>query len=92
MSCCGKKRESLNYTFEKPEDRLTEPRTIDRNNFQKSEPGEKRFRYTGTQSLSIKSFSNRRKYHFSVESPIQVVLGEDVAMMRGYSELKELEE
>ena len=48
------------------------------------------FRYTGNQSLSVKSISGNQKYYFSVDTRELLVCVEDRAVMRGYSELTEL--
>ncbi len=90
MSCCGKKRQELN-SFD------VNPRLQYANTAKGYNPENKSFlqnnvtfRYTGNRSLRVKSVFNHRVYDFSSSDTELIVMAEDVAMMRGYSELIEL--
>lgn len=92
MSCCGKKRQALNSLSSAPTKKVGEggdegPIPFARSNAAQTSA---RFRYIGITSLEVEGMLNRRVYRFSRGTPELTVLSEDVAIMRGYSELVEL--
>ncbi len=93
MSCCGKKRESLNMINARTITK-THPNFIRTNSARTRHadfiPSDAVFRYTGTNSLVIRGFSNQRLYHFTVGNPELSVFAEDVAVVRAYPELVEI--
>jgi hypothetical protein len=91
MSCCGNKRSSLRLIHE---ERLLDKRQpaqmMNNREFVNTRQEQKWFRYTGSGNFVVKSFSSKKTYHFSVNTPELFIPGDDVAMMRGYSELVEI--
>jgi hypothetical protein len=91
MSCCGKKRQALNASKSgapRP-DAIADTRRMHANNSASPQTGVE-FRYTGNRSLDVKGVFNRRIYRFSVDNPECAASSEDVALLRGYSELMEI--
>lgn len=94
MNCCGKKRQALaaswtprnQETNESAGKGSTSP--VESNDRQTTA----RFRYTGSGSLEVDSIFGRRVYRFSAGVPELGIVPEDVAVMRGYSELIELKQ
>ena len=89
MGCCGQKRQALNYSGSND---LQNESVNDEANINESFISQQSavFRYTGNQSISVKSISGNKKYYFSAAMPDLLVQAEDTALMRGYSELIEL--
>ncbi len=92
MNCCGKKRQALASAFS------TANRTVNEGDGKAAPepavsdhtPTTAVFRYSGASALEISGIFGRRLYKFSAAVPELVVMAEDVAIMRGYSELIEL--
>ncbi|HXD31815.1 MAG TPA: hypothetical protein VN643_11900 [Pyrinomonadaceae bacterium] len=56
----------------------------------RSAPAAARFRYTGAGSLVVDGLFARNTYRFSAAARELMILGEDIAIMRGHPELIEL--
>lgn len=90
MNCCGNKRNSLRFIADNnPVMKHQSSQFIHNKETVNSSRENKLFRYTGTGSLEINSFLNRKVYQFSASNPNLIVFAEDVAMLRGYPELIE---
>ena len=92
MSCCGRKRQALNSLSSAPTKKVDDgggevPMPVGRSDVAQTSV---RFRYNGISALEVAGMLNRRVYRFSKGNPELTVLAEDLAIMRGYSELLEL--
>ena len=92
MSCCEKKRQGLNSLSSGPSKKVGvdgEEAPVSVGGSAAAQTGA-RFRYTGIGSLEVDGTLSRRVYRFSTGTPELMVVAEDVAVLRGYSELVEV--
>jgi hypothetical protein len=90
MSCCGNKRQSLNF-FPAVNQASLQPESIIEIDFTGSnKEGETLFLFTGKTLLEVTSLFGSQKYVFTEANPIVSVLPEDSALMRAYSDLVEI--
>jgi hypothetical protein len=90
MSCCGNKRQSLNFFPAINQVKKEDAMPARMNSLNSKKNTEAVFRYTGNTSLEVKSLFAERKYFFSADQPLLSVFPDDAAMMRAYSELNEM--
>ena len=90
MNCCGKKRQELHSSNVNPRLQHADNARVTIGESDHLSQNIATFRYIGNQSLRIKSVFDHRVYNFSVYEPELTVMAEDVAMMRGYSDLVEM--
>lgn len=90
MSCCGNKRQSLNF-FPAVNQAALQPEGIIEIDFTGSDKkGETLFLFTGKTLLEVKSLFGSQKYVFTEANPMVSVLPEDSDLMRAYSDLVEI--
>jgi hypothetical protein len=89
MGCCGQKRQAILLS---PTGLSTETNErVAEGAADSNGPRSKGlFRYTGSSSLEVEGIFGRRVYKFSKEMPEQMIMVEDVAIMRAYPQLIEL--
>ena len=90
MSCCGNKRQSLDFfpAINKVQLQQEVPVAMNLNGSNKN--GETLFRFTGKTSLEVKSLFGGQRYIFTSTHPLVSVLPEDVSLMKAYAELIEM--
>ena len=90
MSCCGNKRQSLNFfpAINRVELQQEAPVELQLNKNKKD--AEALFRFTGKTSLEVKSLFGSQRYLFTAANPLVSVLPEDSALMRAYPDLIEI--
>jgi hypothetical protein len=92
MSCCGNKRQSLNF-FPAANQAALQPESIIEIDFSGSDKtGETLFLFTGQTSLEIKSLFGSQRYIFTNTHPLVSVLPDDVSLMRAYMDLVEVKD
>jgi hypothetical protein len=92
MSCCGNKRQSLNFFPAINQVELQQETQADINVNNSKKNGETLFRFTGKMSLEVKSLFGSRRYLFTEGSPLVFVLPDDVSLMRAYMDLVEVKD
>jgi len=89
MGCCGKRRQALASSFNDLQTTLS-PVDDARPNASVQVDGTAMFRYTGNSSLEVEGIFGHRAYKFSRKDQELLIAAEDVALLRGYSDLIEL--
>ena len=90
MSCCGNKRQSLNF-FPSINQAALQPEAIIEIDFTgNNKKDETLFRFIGKTSLEVKSLFGSQRYLFTATNPLVSVLPEDSALMRAYPDLIEI--
>src|SRR5258706_14581547 len=90
MSCCGKRRQSLNFFPAINQAKVPEEKSESTTINESKAISDSVFRYTGNESLEVKGMFGGKRYLFSVAQPQLSVLPEDTPMMRGFTELVEM--
>ena len=90
MSCCGNKRQSLNFFPAINRVELQQETPVEMNLNGNKKNVEVLFRYTGKTSLEVKNLFGNQRYIFTDSQPLVSVLPDDVSLMRAYSELIEI--
>jgi hypothetical protein len=90
MSCCGNKRQSLDFFPAINRVKSAEENPGEMSFYDRKTNGEAVFRYTGNTCLEVKSLFGERSYIFSKAKPLISVLAEDTAIMKAYAELREV--
>jgi hypothetical protein len=89
MSCCGQKRQGLNFNRPQRNTMIHEEEQAAEQP-QKADAASVQFRYTGNGVLEINGFLNMRRYRFSSQTPVLSVSHNDVSTVRGYDDLVEI--
>jgi hypothetical protein len=90
MSCCGNKRQSLNF-FPAINQASFQPENIIEIDFNGNDKnGEALFLFTGKTALEVNSIFGSQKYLFTEANPLVAVLPEDSDLMKAYSDLVEV--
>jgi len=89
MGCCGKRRQALVSSFADTQASVKQIDDTPPSNLVQSNSTAV-FRYTGESSIEVEGVFRRQVYRFSRENPELTIAAEDVALLRGYSELVEL--
>jgi hypothetical protein len=90
MSCCGNKRQSLNFFPDINRAGLQQGTPVEMNLNGSNKNGETLFRFTGKTSLEVKSLFGSQRYIFTEARPLVSVLPEDVSLMKAYADLVEI--
>lgn len=88
MSCCGNKRQSLD--FFPAINRTALPEELHTEIIKHKKSVEAMFRYTGKTALEVKSLYGSQRYLFTKAKPLVSVLPEDSDLMRAYPDLTEV--